>query len=125
VEGATASGEVVAVSTFSNFALDGRLGDPSEIDLVKIDVEGAEEGMVRGMLDFLSKGHRPDIWCEVRGQSAKRSPGSYAAVRSMLDPLGYTMFDAPERGDPQPCPDESIFASRSVFDALFRARHRA
>jgi FkbM family methyltransferase len=111
----------VSVRTFSEFALDGRLGDPSHIDLVKIDVEGAEEATVRGMKPFLAAGHRPDIWCEVRGNRARRARGSATAVREMLEPLGYTMFDAPEHGEPGPFPSEEVFSSRSVFDALFRA----
>lgn len=111
----------VPVSTFSDYGLDGRLGDPSRIDLVKIDVEGAEEAAVRGMTAFLAEGYRPDIWCEVRGYAAHRSSGSAVAVRNLLEPFGYAMFDAPEHGEPTPFPSDEILASRQVFDALFRA----
>lgn len=112
----------VAVSTFSEFALDGHLGDTSQIDLVKIDVEGAEEATVRGMEPFLAAGYRPDIWCEVRGNRARRGRGSATAVRDMLEPFGYTLFDAPELGEPGPCPTDEVLLSRNVFDVLFRPR---
>ncbi len=117
------SDATVPVRTFSEFALDGRLGDPSHIDLIKIDVEGAEEATVRGMSAFLAAGRRPDIWCEVRGDAAHRASGSAAAVRNMLASFGYTMFDAPEHGEPRPFPHGEDLSSRSVFDALFRAPH--
>ena len=120
-QGCELSDAIVPVSTFSDFALDGRLGDPSQIDLVKIDVEGAEEATVRGMTAFLAAGHRPDIWCEVRGNRAQRAHGSAAAVREMLEPFGYAMLDAPEHGEPGPCPSDEVLLSRRVFDALFRA----
>src|SRR6185503_5011057 len=61
-EGCVLLDERVPVRTFSEFALGGQLGEPSHIDLIKIDVEGAEEQTVRGMIDFFKAGHRPDIW---------------------------------------------------------------
>jgi hypothetical protein len=72
------------------------------------------------MTDFLSAGHRPDIWCEVRGNHTQRGRGSFAAVREILRPFGYSMLDAPEIGDPRACPSDEVLASRGVFDALFR-----
>jgi FkbM family methyltransferase len=111
----------VPVKTFSSVALDGELGDPRKIALVKIDVEGAEAATVRGMVEFLSAGHRPDIWCEVRGNGTGRAQGSFALVRNSLQEFGYLMFDAPEMTAPQPAPNDDVLGSRRVFDLLFRA----
>jgi FkbM family methyltransferase len=110
----------VPVRTFSDLALDGELGDPARIALVKIDVEGAEAAAVRGMSEFLSAGHRPDIWCEVRGNGTGRSQGSFALVRNALQEFGYLTFDAPEMAAPRPAPDDDVLGSRRIFDLLFR-----
>jgi len=117
----TRSAATVPVRTFSSLALDGELGDPTKIALVKIDVEGAEAATVQGMMEFLSAGHRPDIWCEVRGNSASRAQGSFALVRSCLQEFGYSTFDAPDTAAPRPTPGDEVLASRRVFDLLFRA----
>jgi FkbM family methyltransferase len=111
----------VPVESFSTFALDGKLGDPAKIALVKIDVEGAEEATVRGMAEFLSTGYRPDIWCEVRGNSASRGQGSFGVVRNSLQEFGYSVFDVPEMTAPQPAPSDEVLGARRVFDLLFRA----
>src|ERR1700691_1745652 len=57
----------VPVETFSAAAARGDFGEPKDIRLVKIDVEGFEANAVRGMTEFLMEGSRPAIWCEVRG----------------------------------------------------------
>jgi FkbM family methyltransferase len=119
------SDATVPVETFSNLALDGALGDPAGIRLVKIDVEGAEEATVRGMTEFLSAGHRPDIWCEVRGHGTVRGQGSFALIRSLLQEFGYSAFDTPEFAAPRPAPGDEVLGSRKVFDLLFRAESAA
>jgi len=60
-----------------------------QLNLIKIDVEGAEEYVVKGMKGFLSNGIRPVIWCEVRGDSSGRNSGSYRRVISLLKTYGY------------------------------------
>ena len=114
----------VPVKTFSELARNGELGDPARIALVKIDVEGAEGATVRGMVDFLSGGYTPDIWCEVRGNVTDRGHGSFAVVRNTLQEFGYFTLDAPEMDAPRPVPSDNVLGSRGVFDLLFRAeRH--
>lgn len=60
------------------------------VGLVKIDVEGAEAAVVRGMSRFLEAGPRPAIWCEVRGPSSDRNPNSFRDVCDFLNGFGYT-----------------------------------
>ena len=110
----------VPVKSFSQLALGGELGDPAKISLVKIDVEGAEAATVRGMIEFLSAGYRPDIWCEVRGNKTVRSQRSYALVRDALQEFGYLTLDAPETDAPGPAPADEILDMRADFDLLFR-----
>lgn len=85
------------------------------VDLVKIDVEGAEAETVLGMTRYLEDGHRPVIWCEVRGSISDRAPDSYKRVIETLKPFGYLAFES----------DGSFFderdgEGRSVFDLIFK-----
>jgi hypothetical protein len=46
------------------------------------------------MTDFLNAGHRPTIWCEVRGNTGRRGSGSYRTVISFLENYGYRPYQA-------------------------------
>jgi FkbM family methyltransferase len=122
VPGCTRAAATVPVKTFSSAAAEGHLGDPDRISLVKIDVEGAEAATVAGMTKFLSSGHRPDIWCEVRGNRTDRAQGSFARVRSLLKPFGYSALDVTEETAGKAAPADAVLRSRGVFDLLFRAK---
>lgn len=74
----------VEVTTF-----DALLADVPHFDIVKIDVEGAELAVVRGMEESLAAGKVKMIWCEVRGPESDRNPGSANAVTEFLAGFGY------------------------------------
>lgn len=112
----------VRVTTFSDAARAGDLGDPARIGLVKIDVEGFEEQAVAGMTGFLVAGHRPDMWIEVRGDASGRNGGSYRGVRKILAEFGYTARELVD-GRERPLVEEELSA-RTVFDLLFTAEPR-
>jgi FkbM family methyltransferase len=59
------------------------------LDLLKVDVEGAEEQVLAGARGIIAK-HRPDIVCEL----LETASGSEAAalLRDMLTPLGYRAY---------------------------------
>ncbi len=104
------STETIEISTFSLQDL----GDKDRIELVKIDVEGNELLTIRGMRDFLDQGHRPEIWCEVRGGMASRSRNSAVDVIEAVKPYGYRY-----------CATDGTsltFDRKSVFDLLFLPR---
>ena len=61
--------------------------DISGVTLIKIDVEGHEAAVVRGMGKILES--KPPIWCEVRGPNDDRSPNSDEAVTNLLGDYGY------------------------------------
>jgi FkbM family methyltransferase len=111
------SKDSVTVVTFGDLFSQGRLGKPSKIRMIKIDVEGFEGEAVRGMYKFLDAGHRPEIWCEVRGELSERNGGSCHVVTEILRDFGY---EPHEYVDGKPVAvDSSAFAGRSVFDLLF------
>jgi len=112
-----AKGTSVPVRRFSDLVQAGELGDPQRIRLIKIDVEGFEAQVVRGMRGFLESGARPDIWCEVRGDASGRNGGSYRAVRDDLASFGYTMQR--RRQGKNLSESEADYAKKAVFEALF------
>ena len=106
----------VPVETFSAAASRGDFGEPRDIGLVKIDVEGFEAKAVRGMTEFLVDGPRPAIWCEVRGDLSGRNGGSFRDVCEILFPFGYSAFDVGNT----PTQAQESWGNRGVFDLLFR-----
>lgn len=65
--------------------------DIDKIKLIKIDVEGSEEQVIRGMRELLKlKG--PHIWCEVRTSDSDRSSGSYKDIIDFLRSFGYSPY---------------------------------
>ncbi len=107
----------VCVRTFSGLAADGAFGDPRRISLVKIDVEGEESATVAGMREFLDAGHRPAIWCEVRGDASGRAGGSYRTVVEILEAYDYAPVEY-LAGEARAV-ELPALAARTVFDLLF------
>jgi FkbM family methyltransferase len=68
------------------------IDDELAFDLVKIDVEGHEANVLRGMKRALDKKLVRRIWCEVRGDSSDRNPGSFRDVCGILEFAGYKAF---------------------------------
>jgi FkbM family methyltransferase len=109
--------DAVPVRTFSGIAESGGLGNASAVSLVKIDVEGFEQQVITGMADFFARGHRPHIWCEVRGDLSGRAPGSHRHVMRLLKAEGYQALDAQARLVPVEAAEQ--VRNRKVFDLLF------
>jgi len=61
-----------------------------DVELVKIDVEGAEFEVLKGMTCIFDKGYTPKIWCEVRSEKSNRNPKSFLKATSLLSDYGYT-----------------------------------
>ena len=111
------------VRTFAEIAASGVFGSLDDVQLIKIDVEGAEVEAIEGMSDvFANRNFRPDIWCEVRGDTAGRAPGSYRKVRELLARHGYIAHDL-KNGCDQPL-DEHDLSTRVVYDLLFTVPDR-
>jgi|TARA_B110000116_G_C16696862_1_gene517887 FkbM family methyltransferase len=63
-----------------------------KIHLLKIDVEGHEEAVVKGASGLIEAGMVESIWCEVRSANSDRNPNSYKSVCKYLDSMGYDVF---------------------------------
>ena len=99
--------------------LHSKLPDWDVIDLVKIDVEGAEEAVVRGMKQCLSSGKIQAIWCEVRGPESDRNPNSALALNRLLNDYGYKAFHYHSSSEHPFTPFEPSAALPQYFDLLF------
>ena len=73
------------------------------VDLIKLDVEAMEVGVLKGAVQILQRDH-PDIVCEVL------SAENGARLGAMLEPLGYRFFELRKSG---PCHREKIMPSRA------------
>jgi FkbM family methyltransferase len=93
------SAELVSTFRFDEIAPQ-LLEDP--VALVKIDVEGGELGVLRGMAGTLSR-QKPWIVCEVLRRDPAADPSVYErrmkALESLLGDLGYSIWNLLKTGD--------------------------
>jgi FkbM family methyltransferase len=78
-----------AVACFAGDAILLPLAQGHRVDLVKIDVEGLEMQVLRGMKDFIAR-HRPVIFCEIFG--GKQSNPDPQATVELCIAFGYDPF---------------------------------
>lgn len=64
----------------------------SQIGLFKIDVEGHEASVIRGMQGYLERAEAAPIWIEVRGPASDREGGNYETVLNLVEPFGYIPY---------------------------------
>ncbi len=69
------------------------------------------------MREFLDAGHRPAIWCEVRGDASGRAGGSYRTVVEILEAYDYAPVEY-LAGEARAV-ELPALAARTVFDLLF------
>lgn len=113
----------VPVRVFSDLAAAGEFGPLDRVTLVKVDVEGFEVEAVKGMAGaFASPAFRPHIWCEVRGDAAGRTPGTFRIVSELLAAHGYVAREY-QNGREIPLVEASL-SSRQVYDLLFTPDRR-
>jgi FkbM family methyltransferase len=90
-------GEVVArapVTTFDAWAERTRL---DRLDVVKVDIEGAEILALRGMRETLRRLRPRLLAIEVKDVVMQRGPGDEASLHAVLADCGYTAAGSPER----------------------------
>ena len=90
-------GEVIATApllTFDGWAAGAGL---DRLDLVKIDIEGAEILALRGMRETLRRLRPRVLAIEVKDVVMARGPGDEAALHALLAECGYASHGQPER----------------------------
>ena len=90
-------GEVVATApllAFDGWAERNRL---DRLDVVKIDIEGAEILALRGMRDSLKRLKPRLLAIEVKDVVMERGPGDEASLHALLEECGYAPAGSPER----------------------------
>lgn len=79
----SASAQRVSVTTLANVIEEAKL---AQVDLIKIDVEGAEPQVLEGMGNYLDE-YKPSMIIEILNDDVGRQ------VEKLLDGLGYLYFD--------------------------------
>lgn len=106
---------------------DGFFTQDKKISLIKIDVEGAELAVLRGMQDYL-RSHRPYILLEVTNRFLKEMGDSEESLISFLQDFGYSCYvingDGIELADlrksPLPVQWNAIFSAEKIFGDGFK-----
>ncbi len=95
-----AAGEVAKTERVDVLPLDDYLAKAAidRVEFMKVDVEGAELGLLNGARKLLTSIHRPVILCEV--QDVRTGPWGYAAkeILEYVDPCGYSWFKLGREG---------------------------
>jgi FkbM family methyltransferase len=102
----------VEIDTYDNYAAHNKIPQPA---LIKIDVEGAECLVLKGMANLLSQPERPAMIIEVSELALKQLGGSKEELFAIMEENGYlaTLLSSPRR---------SIFSTTNVYlqyDVLF------
>lgn len=108
----------VHVTTFDHFLAD-RMREWDQVDMVKIDVEGAEEAVIRGMEKSLQSGKIQAVWCEVRGPESDRNPGSAERVTQLMEGHGYHAYLYDRMAEEPFVPFTSHSPQPQYFDVLY------
>ncbi len=72
--------------------------DISDVRLIKIDVEGAELLVLRGLAPWLAQGHRPHLVTELCPQACVLLGSSTRELFSLMEDFGYRAFSFQRRG---------------------------
>ena len=106
----------VAVESIDHLVDAGTL--PAEqVNLIKIDVEGGEPGVVSGMVQALRVWRTPPLFIEVRGpRGSTRAPNTFLRVNEVLEPLGYSAYRINRRSALEPA---TVAGVQDRADLLF------
>lgn len=89
IRGGRGASEEVPVTTLDVFAAEREL---ERVDLVKMDIEGAELAALRGGRDLFSRTDAPVIVCEFSEPAARGMGHSTRELRALLEEYGYRLY---------------------------------
>lgn len=89
LEGTGQTLEVVSIEVFDDLVASGRIQLPTGFQVLKIDVEGAEASVLKGMRESLSKFRPRFILMETAEHNLARFGSSVAEIDNLLGVLGY------------------------------------
>ncbi|MCK5306489.1 MAG: FkbM family methyltransferase [Candidatus Omnitrophica bacterium] len=99
---------VITMDEFLSQMIDSSF-DFSDISLIKVDVEGAEVNVLRGMQMLLSLDRAPKIICEVSSKNCEE-------INSILAKFGFKVFNLSNNGQPMECMlEEDMCPGNFVF----------
>jgi FkbM family methyltransferase len=84
-------GHVIPAMTLDGYVQTAHLGASGSVDLIKIDVQGAEAKVLLGGVETL-KTHKPLIVCEFEERWLQGMGSSCAALKTWLQELGYVAY---------------------------------
>jgi len=90
-------GEIVATAPLTTFDAWAAQAGLDRLDVVKIDIEGAEILALRGMRGTLRRLRPRVLAIEVKDVVMERGPGDEAALHALLAECGYVSHGQPER----------------------------
>jgi FkbM family methyltransferase len=94
----------------------------STIDVVKLDIEGAELGALRGLVRRLNNGKKPAVIFEFNDWAEARIPGqSPGDAQAFLMSLGYRLFVLAPDGSPGTALNNPITAGAAMILAIAEA----
>lgn len=101
----------VPITTLDNYL---REHEIHQVNLLKIDVEGAELEVLEGAMGLLSSGARPVIICEMA--DVRTLPWGYPAnkIYDLLQSCKYLWFSATPEGNLNPCPPKKDYRENLV-----------
>jgi len=70
-----------------------KISSPERIKLIKIDVEGFEFRVLRGLERFLAESHRPLIVCEIKPWEIEKLGFSIGSFERYMKSFGYDSYD--------------------------------
>jgi FkbM family methyltransferase len=84
-------GHVIPALPLDDYLRTAQLGSSGSVDLIKIDVQGAEAKVLKGSVETLKK-HRPLIICEFEERWLQGMGTSTVELKTWLSDLGYSAY---------------------------------
>lgn len=89
-----------------------------KIDLIKIDVEGGEAAVLRGLLAYLHASHRPTILCEIAPTASNSWSETIELINKLAD-LDYAVFRIAPNGSLEEFSRDRLVSETKTQNVVF------